>query len=146
MQQPKTPFNTAQQEDTDRDFLFTWRPADSVFVTLIKYKSSETAIYIHASDLHYSCSQIACLGHSCPTNTVLLGQAVLDNCLDEGCHKMHVLLFDALSIGDDDLVAMRMGPSERYSRLRELWKTPGKNIFIGLMSRCTPWTCHVIFH
>lgn len=37
---------------------------------------------------------------------------------------MHVLVFDALAIGNQDFVSMKMEPQERYRRLRELWNAP----------------------
>jgi hypothetical protein len=92
-------------------------------VTLIKHKYNGRALYLHDSDTIFSSSPSSCLSPNCPLNTVLLGQAVIDKCGSEG-YKMHVLVFDALAIGNQDFVSMKMEPQERYRRLRELWNAP----------------------
>ena len=56
------------------DDVFTWKAANSQFVSLIQYAPSKTAVYLHKSDMHYCAKEAAALGPNCPVNTVLLGQ------------------------------------------------------------------------
>jgi hypothetical protein len=114
--------------------LYTWKPLNSIFVTLLKHTDTATAIYVHPSDMYYSSAPLGCLGKGCPTGTALLAQVVLDlNDEDKpggggggggGCNEsvwnLSVLIFDAIQIGEEDFVEMKLPPSERYRRLMQL--------------------------
>ena len=127
--------------------LFTWKPANSVFVTLIKNTESKTVIYLHDSDMHYEASEAACLGPDCPVNTVLLGQVVLDE--DNNNHSgedargysIRLHLFDALQIGDDDFVNMTLPAEQRYNRLRMLCcdQPSGRHVITSPCTMLVQW-------
>lgn len=99
--------------------MFTWKPYNSLFVTLIKHTETSTAIYLHDSDMHFTATEAASLGPGCPVNTVLLGQVVLDAEAQQSFRVM-ILLFDALQIGSHDFVALKMSAGDRYRNLRAL--------------------------
>jgi hypothetical protein len=106
--------------ENESSSLFTWKPSDSIFVTLLKHSPNSTAVFLHDSDMHYQASAACSLGPACPTGTVLLGQVLLDHSPEDLSYRIMVLLFDALQIGDQDFVALRMMPQERYARMRQL--------------------------
>lgn len=123
LQPPISEQQEGYHDDEDDGNLFTWRPQNSVFLTILKHKEMGSAVYVHESDMHYEASELCMLGPGCPLNTVLLGQALLDNYSDN--YRMQVLVFDVLAIGDEDFVSMRMKPMDRYMRLRDLWGRAG---------------------
>lgn len=116
------PMQQSQDKQGEGD-MYTWKPANSVFATLIKHTHSNTAIYLHDSDMHYAASEAASLGPACPLNTVLLAQVILDQ-EENGEFATRILVFDALQIGQDDFVQAQLPPTERYTRLRELCMAP----------------------
>jgi len=66
----------------------TWKPADSVFFTLIKTRDN-TVVFCHANGLPYYASPQARLAEGCPEGTALLCQWCLD------CGKIpRLLVFD----------------------------------------------------
>lgn len=68
----------------------TWKPANSVFFTLIKTKDN-TAIFCHANGLPYYAAPQARLAQDCPEGTAFLCQWCLD------CGKIpRLLVFDLL--------------------------------------------------
>jgi hypothetical protein len=73
----------------------TWKPADSVFFTLIKVKSN-TVAFCHANGLPYYAAPQARLAEDCPENTAFLCQW----CLDDG-KIPRLLVFDLLEDCDD---------------------------------------------
>lgn len=115
--------------------LYTWKPLNSIYVTLLKHTDDATAIYVHPSDMHYSAAPLGCLGKGCPTGTALLAQVVLDlvgGGEGGGDEKnevwnLSVLIFDAIQIGEEDFVQMQLPPMERYRRLMQLCCDPRKS-------------------
>lgn len=139
------PFSSLQevQHDDDEDDgggrdLFTWKPVNSIFVTLIKNSPSTTAIYVHSSDMHYNASEAASLGPGCPVNTVLLGQVFLDYD-NENSYRVMILLFDALQIGEDDFVSSRTPAEERYRQLRQLCDNGGLAVITSPATMIVQW-------
>lgn len=117
---------TNQSHQVTKEFsgMFTWKPQNSIFVTIIKHNARATAIYVHDSDMHYAASEAASLGSGCPVNTVLLAQVALEHTgvdsFERQEYRIVVLLFDVLQIGSENFVASKMPPEQRYRRLRLL--------------------------
>lgn len=73
----------------------TWKPADSVFFTLIKTKAN-TVVFCHANGQAYYAAPHARLAEACPENTAFLCQW----CLDAGTVP-RLLVFDVLEDCED---------------------------------------------
>ena len=73
-----------------REHYATWKPADSVFFTLIKVKGN-TVVFCHANGLPYYAAPHARLAEGCPEHTAFLCQW----CLDQG-KIPRLLVFDML--------------------------------------------------
>lgn len=73
----------------------TWKPVDSVFFTLIKYRDF-TVAYCHANGQAYHAAPLARLAGDCPHGTAFLCQFCLDN---GGIPRL--LVFDLLEKCED---------------------------------------------
>lgn len=122
---PNHPLMQHKGEDAeDGSNLYTWKALNSVYATLLKHSEDSTAIYVHATDMHYHASPLGSLGPGCPLGTALLAQVVLDFERQkrgvEDQWGLSILIFDAMQIGREDFVQLQMPPTERYARLRKL--------------------------
>lgn len=84
------PVNIKPRPKGSPEHYATWRPADSVFFTLIKFQSN-TVAYCHANGLTYYATPQARLAEGCPEGTAFLCQW----CLDDG-KIPRLLVFDLL--------------------------------------------------
>ena len=73
----------------------TWRPADSVFFTLIKTQKS-TVAFCHSNGRSYQAAPLARLAGDCPEGTAFLCQFCMD-----GGNIPRLLVFDVLEACDD---------------------------------------------
>lgn len=81
--------------------VYTWKPRDSIWATLIKAPGPDTIVVLHADDaqhLHpHRMAPECALPQSCPPGTCLLGQVVADP--GASTTTVSILLFDILQVG-----------------------------------------------
>lgn len=102
--------------DVDQSRFFTWRPRDSIFLSLCRDDSFGTILHLYETDQSYFAPPACMLPVTVPSGTVVLGQYVED--VDPATRAVHprVLLFDIPVLAHRDM--QQVPARDRYAALR----------------------------
>jgi hypothetical protein len=130
VQQREPVSNKAPQQDAS---FGTWLALGAEIITIGKYSSGATLVYIPSQDTFYFASPPAMLSPECPEQTIFVGQFVID-----GDATPRVLVFDVAKI--QGVLCAGMPVRDRYACLQQ-------KLAMHLGPICTPqWVgdCRVL--
>lgn len=116
----------------DPDSFFTWRPRNSIFLSLCRDKSLGTVVHLYDTAQSFFASMSCLLPATVPDKSVILGQYVEDE--DPQTSSLHprVLLFDVLVLGGQVMNGMPV--RKRYELLRNIVPSNGATGALGPLS------------